>query len=251
VEGEAAALFRTHIADPIEQRRITARAEELLREVDGSGFAHSSPILPLGYAQRLSALADAVRRYTLDADADIDSVEQAAERVRKHDQSHANPVEAERLLRDAKDVDVDAWMVTSADLSRADWAKRIVLSGATAEVTTGTKVRNVVFSRLASLVDLRWKAALETRVVALQPDEGGVVLVSAKQLEVDGPSRVGAVLKLQLELQQVAMAALKDRVVVQVLTPQQVGVPLDTPAELVALALVEGVRRRSNRGRHR
>jgi len=97
VEGEAAALFRTHIADPIEQRRITARAEELLREVDGSGFAHSSPILPLGYAQRLSALAEAVRRYTLDADADIDSVEQAAERVRKHDQSHANPVEAERL----------------------------------------------------------------------------------------------------------------------------------------------------------
>ena len=97
VEGEAAALFRTHIADPIEQRRITARAEELLREVDGSGFAHSSPILPLGYAQRLSALAEAVRRYTLDADADIDAVEQAAERVRKHDQSHANPVEAERL----------------------------------------------------------------------------------------------------------------------------------------------------------
>lgn len=97
VAGEAAALFRTHIADPIEQRRITVRAEELLREVDGSGFAHLSPILPLGYAQRLSALADAVRRYTLDADADIDAVEQAAERVRKHDQSHANLVEAERL----------------------------------------------------------------------------------------------------------------------------------------------------------
>lgn len=97
VAGEAAALFRTHIADPIEQRRITARAEELLREVDGSGFAHLSPILPLGYAQRLAALAEAVRRYTLDADADIDAVEQAAERVRKHDQSHANPVEAERL----------------------------------------------------------------------------------------------------------------------------------------------------------
>ena len=99
VAGEAAALFRTLIIDPIEQRRITARAEELLREVDGSGFAHLSPILPLGYAQRLSALAEAVRRYTLDADADadIDAVEQAAERVRKHDQSHANPVEAERL----------------------------------------------------------------------------------------------------------------------------------------------------------
>ena len=70
VEGEAAALFRTLIIDPIEQRRITARAEELLREVDGSGFAHLSPILPLGYAQRLSALAEAVRRFTLDADAD-------------------------------------------------------------------------------------------------------------------------------------------------------------------------------------
>ena len=104
-----------------------------------------------------------------------------------------------------------------------------------------------VISRVASLVDLRWKAASETRVVALQPDEGGVVLVSAKDLDVDGPSRLGAVLKVQVELQQAAMAAVKDRVVVQVLTPQLLGVPLDTPAELVALALVEGVRLRSRR----
>ncbi len=156
-------------------------------------------------------------------------------------------VEADRLLRDAKDVGVDAWTVTRSDLARADRAKRVVFEAGAAEVTTPTRVRRVVFSRLASLVDLRWKAASDTRVVALQPDEGAVVLVSAKDLEVDGPSRLGAVLKVQVELQQAAMAAVKERVVVQVLTPQQLGVPLETPAELIALALVEGVRLRSRR----
>lgn len=156
-------------------------------------------------------------------------------------------VEAERLLRDAKDVGVDAWTVTRGDLTRADRATRVVFEVGAAEITTPTRVRRVVFSRLASLVDLRWKAASETRVVALQPDEGSVVLVSAKDLDVDGPSRLGAVLKVQVELQQAAMAAVKERVEVQVLTPQLLGVPLDTPAELVALALVEGVRLRSRR----
>ena len=156
-------------------------------------------------------------------------------------------LEAERLLRDAKDVGADAWTVSSGDVTRADTAKRVVLDAGTAEFTTATRVRRVVFSRLASLVDLRWKAASEARVVALQPDEGGVVLVSAKDLEVDGPSRLGAVLKVQLELQQAAMAVVKERVVVQTLTPQQLGVPLDTPAEIIAIALVEGVRRRASR----
>lgn len=156
-------------------------------------------------------------------------------------------LEADRLLRDAKDVGVDAWTVTRSDLTRADRAKRVVLGVGSAEFTMPTRVRRVVFSRLASLVDLRWKAASETRVVALQPDEGGVVLVSATDLDVDGPSRLGAVLKVQVELQQSAMAAVRERVVVQVLTPQLLGVPRDTPAELVALALVEGVRLRSRR----
>ena len=156
-------------------------------------------------------------------------------------------IEAERLLRDAKDVGVDVWTVAPSDLARADRAKRVVFEVGGAEVTTPTRVRRVVFSRLVSLVDLRWKAASETRIVALQPDEGGVVLVSAKDLDVDGPSRLGAVLKVQVDLQQAAMAAVKERVVVQVLTPQQLGVPLDTPADLIALALVEGVRLRSRR----
>lgn len=156
-------------------------------------------------------------------------------------------LEAERVLRDAKDLGVDAWAVGSADVTRADRAKRVVSGGGTADISTATRVRRVVFSRLASFVDLRWKAATETRVIALHPDEGGVVLVSANGLEVDGPSRSGAVLKVQLELQQAATAAVKERVLVQTLTPQQLGVPLDTPAELIALALVEGVRLHSRR----
>jgi hypothetical protein len=155
--------------------------------------------------------------------------------------------DAERTLRDAQDVGLDGWMVTSVELARADRARRVVLAGGIAEITTATRVRNVTFARLASLVDLRWKAASETRVVAFQPDEGAVVLVSAKDLDVEGPSRVGAVLKVQLGLQQAAAAAVKDRVLVLALTPQQLGVPLETPAEVVALALVEGVRRRANR----
>ncbi len=155
--------------------------------------------------------------------------------------------DAERTLRDAQDVGVDGWMVTSVELARADRARRVVLAGGIAEITTATRVRNVTFARLASLVDLRWKAASETRVVAFQPDEGAVVLASAKDLDVEGPSRVGAVLKVQLGLQQAAAAAVKDRVLVLALTPQQLGVPLETPAEVIALALVEGVRRRANR----
>jgi hypothetical protein len=155
--------------------------------------------------------------------------------------------EAHRFVRDAQDVGVDAWLVTSGDLARADRARRVVLRDGLAEMATATRIRTVVLARLASLVDLRWKAESETRVLAIQPDEGGALLVSAKDLEVDGPSRAGGILKVQLELQQAAMAAEKHRFLVHVATPHQLGVPLDTPADVIALALVEGVRRRSNR----
>lgn len=97
VAGEAATLVRTSMADPAEQRRITARAEELLRDVDGTSFAHSSPILPLGYSQRLAAFASVVGAFAAGTDPDVDAVEQAATQVRIHDQSHQNRAEAERL----------------------------------------------------------------------------------------------------------------------------------------------------------
>lgn len=97
VAGEAAALVRTTMADPVEQRRITARAEELLRDVDGTEFAGVSPILPLGYAHRLAAFATVAGRFASGDDTDTSAVEQAAEQVRIHDQSHQNAAEAERL----------------------------------------------------------------------------------------------------------------------------------------------------------
>jgi hypothetical protein len=97
VEGEAAALLRAHIKDPVEHRRITGRAEELLHDVDGTAFAHLSPILPLGYTQRLAAFAAAARQFADGTSIDITAVDQAAENVSRHDQAHLNCVDAERL----------------------------------------------------------------------------------------------------------------------------------------------------------
>jgi hypothetical protein len=98
VAGEAAALLRAHVADPGEQRRITGRAEELLREVDGASFAHLSPILPLGYSQRLATFAEAASRFSQGTSIEVSDVEEAAEQVRIHDQSHLNRIEGERLV---------------------------------------------------------------------------------------------------------------------------------------------------------
>jgi len=95
--GEAAAIVRAHVADPLEHRRITTRAEELLAAVDGSAFAHASPILPLGYTQRLATFAAAARTFAADPSAPTAPVEQAAERVRLHDQIHAHPGDRNRL----------------------------------------------------------------------------------------------------------------------------------------------------------
>jgi hypothetical protein len=95
--GEAAAIVRAHVADPLEQRRITTRAEELLAAVDGSAFAHASGILPLGYTQRLATFAAAARHFAADPTAPTEPVEQAADRVRQHDQIHAHPGDRDRL----------------------------------------------------------------------------------------------------------------------------------------------------------
>ena len=97
VAGEASALLRAQVADPVEQRRITGRAEELLREVDGTNFAHLSPILPLGYTQRLAKFSEAAQQFAQGTGTDVADVEQAAEQVRIHDQSHLNRIEGERL----------------------------------------------------------------------------------------------------------------------------------------------------------
>jgi len=96
-EGEAAAILRSHVADPLEQRRLTARAEELLATVDGTEFAHASPFLPVGYSQRLATFAAAARAFASDITAAPGTVEKAAACVRRHEQMHAQPADADRL----------------------------------------------------------------------------------------------------------------------------------------------------------
>jgi len=96
-QGEAAAILRAEVADPLEQRRITARADELLAAIDGTPFAHASPFLPVGYAQRLGTFATAARAFATDPAASPGPVEKAAARVRRHDQMHAHPADADRL----------------------------------------------------------------------------------------------------------------------------------------------------------
>ena len=97
VGGEAAALLRSQMYDPTDRRRVTSRAEEFLREVDGNGFAHTSPVLPLGFTQRLGAFASAMRSFTDDPAGDVGPVVAAAERARTHDQAHLEPGAVERI----------------------------------------------------------------------------------------------------------------------------------------------------------
>jgi hypothetical protein len=109
VGSEAVAMVRSQMYDPADRRRITARAEELLREVDGTGFAHSSPILPLGFNQRLGSFATAMRAFTEDPAGDIGPVAAAAARARAHDQAHLEPGAVERIDMAAR---LARWLVT-------------------------------------------------------------------------------------------------------------------------------------------
>ncbi|MBM4782379.1 MAG: hypothetical protein GQE15_32290 [Archangiaceae bacterium] len=154
--------------------------------------------------------------------------------------------EALRLVEDAKAVDVQAWQVTGARAAAVERATRVALFKDAAELTTPLRVRRIVFSQLAAYVDLRWKTTAESRALVLLPFDADPVLVTAAELEASGPSQQGALLKLTVGLQQAALAAVKERVIVQVLTPVQLGTWPTTPAEVVALALAEGIRLRSS-----
>lgn len=95
--GEAAALVLSYVQDPAERGRIFARAEQMLGEVDGSALAHLSPILPLGYTQRLGAFAEATRRFSEGSVTELSGITKAAQRVRKHDQAAVDSHALERI----------------------------------------------------------------------------------------------------------------------------------------------------------
>lgn len=150
--------------------------------------------------------------------------------------------EAKRLLDDAKAVDVLAWEVTGARADAVERASRVKLLGDVAEVTTPLRVRRMPLEALGAYIDLRWKTTPEHRALALWPADAEPVLVTARALEADGLSKDGAFVKLAATLQQAALSAAKQRVLVQVLTPAQVGTWPTTPVELYALGLAEGLR---------
>lgn len=156
--------------------------------------------------------------------------------------------EAAHLVADARAVGVDAWTVAGSDLDGLEVATRLRLDAGGADVTLrGGGARRVPFAGLAAFVDLRWKAAKESRVSVLLGADGRAVLVSAGALEVDGPSRQGALLTLHVELQRGVTAARPARALSVSSSPTQLGVPPEMPAELIALGLAQGHARRAAR----
>lgn len=107
--------------------------------------------------------------------------------------------EAQRLVEDAKAVDVQAWHVSGARVAAVERATRVAMFPEVAELTTPLRVRRIVFNQLAAYVDLRWKTTTESRVLVLLPFDADPVLVTGAELEVEGPSKQGALLKLTAE----------------------------------------------------
>ncbi|MDX2014216.1 MAG: hypothetical protein SFW67_28715 [Myxococcaceae bacterium] len=150
--------------------------------------------------------------------------------------------EVDGALTSARSVDVDAWAVSLREVEQLERLRRVELTPSGAELVTQRGPRRL---EVGSLVDLRWKAGVERRVQVVLPLLGEGVLVVPAELEVKGPSRQAGELQVLVELQRRAMAVAPERVLVQALSPVQVGATPDVPAELVAVALAEGVRRRA------
>lgn len=151
--------------------------------------------------------------------------------------------EVRRCVADAESVKVFAWVVSQASLSAADRAVRFTLLREGVEFTTATTVRRVGFERPMALVDVRWKGTPDVRVqVVLQGDAQPIVL-SPASLVVEGPSRQGALLRLQNELVHHVSAASPGSVRAVQASPAQLGLDASTPGEVVAYAIAEGVRR--------
>jgi hypothetical protein len=159
----------------------------------------------------------------------------------------SEPREVQAVLADARSVDVDAWALSLDEVTALPRVRRVEVQGAEAVLHTALGPQRVEFARLAAFVDVRWKAAVERRVQVLVPQGGRALVLVPSALEVSGPSRQAAELKVLVDLHQRALAAVKDRVFAQALLPAQVGAPVDLPAEVVAVAVAEFLQRRADR----
>jgi hypothetical protein len=155
--------------------------------------------------------------------------------------------EVEGALAEARSVDVDAWALSLRDVEAMERLTRVEAKGPLVRLITQRGERPFDFSALGAFVDLRWKAAVERRVQVLLPRLGPGVLVVPSELDVSGPSRQAGELQVVVELQRRAAERAPARVFGQALLPAQVGAPADVPAELVALALAEGLKAREDR----
>lgn len=153
-----------------------------------------------------------------------------------------DPVESDRAAAEAREVGLEAWTVTTEQAAAIDRANSFVLTSDGADLHTAQRIRRVTLERLAAFVDLRWKGATDVRLQVLLLDDAAGVLVVATDLVVEGPSKQGAVLRMQNELQRHFASRAPDRVRQLVVSPTQLAVSPDTPPELVGIALAEALR---------
>lgn len=156
--------------------------------------------------------------------------------------------EAVGAVAEARAVGLEAWVSSLKAASQLDRATRVTLTREGVDLETANRVRRVTFTRLLGLIDLRWKGHADVRLQVVLPDDAAGILVSPEQLIVEGPSRQGALLRVQNELQRHFAAQSAVRVHPHTLNPVQLGLGPDVPAELVAVALTEDVRRLAAQG---
>jgi len=150
--------------------------------------------------------------------------------------------EVRRALVDATSVNVAAWVVSQATLDRLERVAGVIFTTSGVDFVTGQKIRRVPFDRLIALVDVRWKGTTTLRVQVALPDDSAAIVISSDSLVVEGPSKQGAILRLQNELAQKVSASSPSRLRTFQVMPQQLGLDPSVPGDLVAHAIAEGLR---------
>ncbi len=150
--------------------------------------------------------------------------------------------EAAAVVTEARAVGLAAWVASLKAAAQLDRATRVTLTRDGADLETTNRVRRVTFAGLLGLLDLRWKGQADVRLQVLLPDDAAGILVTPEQLAVEGPSRQGAVLRLQNELQRHFASQNAARVHALNLNPAQLGLGPEVPAALVGFALSEDLR---------
>jgi hypothetical protein len=139
----AAEAIRLLDGDPRARGQPLHRADEILREVQAEEFAYLSDVLPRGFDQRLARLGDLLGQAVEGGAAPDESIHEAREAVRRHDQARREPRRLERLemaLRLVRWLKAAAATADAAALAEAardyldqggfvDWARSVLRAG--------------------------------------------------------------------------------------------------------------------------